>query len=71
MTEYIAKEQVVKLLNTVPPADVVQVVRCKDCKRYKLLGVSRDGEHHYGCDLLQCKFNKNVYFYCAAGEIKE
>ena len=60
MSDYIKREDAIKalegwkisgemILATVPSADVVEVVRCKDCRRYKR-NVPCVGGYYNGCD---------------------
>ena len=52
-----------KLLNNAPTVDAVEVVRCKDCKRYQL-----DSIFHVGfCGGKRCKDDD----FCSYGERKE
>ena len=58
-------------LEKIPTADVVEVVRCKDCKWYTIYEVKNDGamDKRYKpsfCDLYR-KHRKETYF-CADGE---
>lgn len=60
MSDYIKRDDAIKtlegwkisgemILATVPSADVVEVVRCKDCKHYKR-NIPLVGGHYNGCD---------------------
>ncbi len=42
-------EEIEEAINTVPAADVVPVVRCKDCKWF----VDNNGGEWYGCKMFQ------------------
>lgn len=56
-------EQIQEVLNLLPAVDAVEVVRCKDCKRYQL-----DSIFHVGfCDGKRCKDDD----FCSYGERKE
>lgn len=65
-SEIQACEQVNRVLRSVPSADVVEVVRCKDCKHY-------DGVH-YVRGIAPCKFWGSMVSsddYCSRGERKD
>lgn len=52
-----------KLMVDAPAADVVEVVRCKDCKYYNL--------YHLACVYPRHNGNINVDGFCSYGERKE
>ena len=52
---------VVRVLDKQPTADVVDVVRCKDCKHYK--------DEHSNCWLMRVKMMPSDY--CSYGERRE
>ena len=59
-----------ELLETQPLADVVEVVRCKDCK----YGERKDYMPAKYCSLRYCKNSSNYHgkdFYCAMGEKRD
>ena len=57
-------------IKSIPSADVVEVVRCKDCKHYNRRYYELSGKY-YGtfCDLYHYGFKAD--FYCAQGERRE
>ena len=58
--------ETIRVLNAVPAADVVEVVRCKDCNHNR--GVATD---MWGNPAVQCDYEidyKPLDWYCAAGE---
>lgn len=78
MAEYIEKKKLVKFacrhvdgkldandIARFPTADVVPVVRCKDCKHFNIgvLGLNWCAAHSYD-ELIECKEND----YCSYGE---
>lgn len=86
MTEYITKEQALEAIKgkmwpgeieaaikAIPPADVVEVVRCKDCRHKQvdeiIFALSANPE-----TALFCKHHGGVIsetFYCSAGKRKD
>ena len=58
--EYLIKDDTLHIIDSIPAADAVEVVRCKDCK------------HRYSdswCEYVDDDDDDN--FYCARGERKE
>ena len=67
--EMLYKDSALNEISELPSADVVEVVRCKDCKYWK----DSDGVYRRGFDAeSKCPLNlKEVYegtFYCGFGE---
>jgi hypothetical protein len=58
-----------KLMIEAPTADVVEVVRCKDCKW--CLIENWDGEVLYGCDCAAGKNDISPDDFCSCGEKKQ
>lgn len=54
------------MLEDAKPADVVPVVRCKDCKHRYITGSTT---HYYVCDFMDAEYNDNGY--CHHGERKD
>lgn len=54
-------------IQPLPSADVVEVVRCKDCKHSEY----REDYGDYECEASGCGLVYNADFYCADGERKE
>lgn len=56
------------------PADVVPVVRCKDCKHYNPEARCVGGTYH-GCKVLDgpdgCEMEVDEFFFCAYGERRD
>ena len=94
MNEYIEREAVrnelydadaitmsgVAILNTFPAADVVEVVRCKDCRHGKLVDTSLPGFRYYRPECIMCECEEvvgdepMVYFpthFCSYGDRKD
>ena len=59
-----------KLVEFQPTADVVEVVRCKDCKWNKIHITPRGNEYHI-CEILNSAFDGDDDFYCSYGERRE
>lgn len=59
-------EWIVAKVNEMPSADVVEVVRCKDCKHFVETGGTRGG-----CFLFQGMTNPRSDDFCSEGERKE
>ena len=57
-------------IDKIPPADVVEVVRCKECKHgdVSTFSLSKDGEEYIGCYCSLKNAVTNVDYYCASGE---
>ena len=53
-----------------PTADVVEVVRCKDCM-FNHWHETPNGEKYHICNLNQLAFSEHADFYCAYGERRE
>lgn len=80
---YIEREQVCEICNNkgvdcgkekcpvykVPTADVVEVVRCKDCEHYKPQPKYKNGETKYCCRSAYVRVNADDY--CSYGKRKE
>ena len=61
---WIPESEIAQFIDNVPSADVVEVVRCKDCKRS-----TKHSEDIYKCGWL-CAMTEPD-FYCADGERKK
>lgn len=75
-----AKESVLRVINEQPAADVVEVVRCKDCRHGKSLDRTKPPFKYYkdSCVLCECEDvigdEPMVYFpshFCSYGARKE
>ena len=68
---YVHYEDMVKCVSNMPTADVVEVVRCKDC-RYFIPNEPCVGGTYEACDILVgqdgCGMNVEEDFFCAYGE---
>ena len=53
-----------------PIADVVEVVRCKDCM-FNHWHTTPNGEKYHICNLNKLSFSEHADFYCAYGERRE
>lgn len=58
-----------RVLFEMPTADVVEVVRCKDCM-FNHWHETPHGEKYHICNLNQLAFSEHDDFYCAYGERK-
>ena len=61
------------VIDVIPTADVVEVVRCKDCK-HKYVIQAKDRfykvkNRYYTCDYMNCRYDENHY--CSYGERAE
>lgn len=74
-----AYQDVLSRVQSIPNADVVAVVRCKDCKNWEALGGKWDDMHHRKdgrCNAL-IRFHDSERYctlqdhYCSYGELKE
>lgn len=66
-----AYSEIIALADAVPAADVVEVVRCKDCKMYrkeKELAEAQYCNPNYYCGLLQTEMDEDGY--CSYGRRK-
>lgn len=83
MSDYISRQEAVDalagwkispiVLDPVPSDDVVEVVRCKDCKHYKR-NIPCVGGHYNGCDEWIDEGNAITVYdndFCSYGERKE
>ena len=61
------QEYVKEVLDRIPSADVVEVVRCKDC-RYKRLETSDEGTSYYWCVNARVGLSVDEDNYCCWGE---
>ena len=61
--------EAVKRIKDIEPADVVQVVRCKDCKHYYFADNRIPQEQRYVCEISGEIWNPNDF--CSYGERKE
>lgn len=71
--KFIVKEDAICALKDIPSADVVEVVRCKDCKWY-MEYIPRKGESAMMCFCNCCiggQGKKKPTDYCSYGERKE
>ena len=59
-----------QLINEQPTADVVEVVRCKDCM-FNHWHETPNGEKYHICNLNQLSFSEHADFFCAYGERRE
>ena len=57
-------------LEEIPKADVVEVVRCKDCM-FNHWHTTPHGNKVHICNLNSLIFSENADFYCAYGERRE
>lgn len=66
-------DEIIDILKATPTADVVEVVRCKDCKYFIL--DEGDGLGYCTCQKIPMNFVGELYptedFYCSYGERKE
>ena len=59
-------EEVLEEINKIPAADVVEVVRCKDCKHRYVGGYTTQ---YYVCDFMDAELKDEGY--CSYGERKD
>ena len=57
-------------IDAMPTADVVEVVRCKDCM-FNHWHETPNGDKYHICNLNQLSFSEHADFYCAYGERRE
>ena len=67
--EEIAQNRIATWISIVPTADVVEVVRCRDC-RWNYIHVTPKGNDYHICKLLNLAFDNDDNFFCAYGEKK-
>lgn len=58
------------IINEIPPADVVEVVRCKDCIHNHEHETPFGSKYHI-CNINNLAFTQYADFYCAYGERRE
>lgn len=63
------KDGVIDLVERQPTADVVEVVRCKDCEHYKPQPKYKNSETKYCCRSAYVRVNADDY--CSYGKRKE
>ena len=78
MPRYIDKDEALKnvswdteayqSINMIPTADVIEVVRCKDCKYWDTTWKTR-ADFHYYCPMIDSVTDGD--FYCADGERRD
>ena len=54
-------------IDAMPTADVVEVVRCRDCM-WNYIHVTPKGHDYHICRLMNLAFDNNDDFFCAYGE---
>ena len=65
--EYLIKDDALHIIDSIPAADVIKVVRCRECKQGEI--DDPDFPDQYYCHA-GCGWN-NGDFYCSYGERKE
>ena len=68
--DYMQAYEVIKKLAVEPSADVVEVVRCKDCIHNHEHETPFGSKFHI-CNLNQLAYSEHDDFYCAYGERRE
>ena len=63
---YRAKGKFIEMVNEQPAVDVVEVVRCKDCKHRYVSGYTTQ---YYVCDFMDAELKDEGY--CSYGERKD
>ena len=56
-----------EVIKKIPTADVVEVVRCDNCK-WNYIHVTPKGKDYHICKLLNLAFDNDDKFYCSYGE---
>ena len=72
--EYLIKDDALHIIDSIPAADVAEVVRCSECKHWKPTGSKAgnsfsDMEYIGGCEFT--KYCRRESDFCSYGERKE
>ena len=64
--EYLMRDDALHVIDSIPAADVVEVVRCRECDHK-----THDGSGRLYCWQLKMYLNKELDFFCKYGKRKE